>query len=182
MEQAKGSNLMYIREEFKRRGKEVEDRFLAKLNPEERKNYMDALAFSWIPVTILASLWEKSVEILYTGGRKSALRKLGADTMRYNLKGLYKVAMHVTGIKFVFEQSARVWKTYHDTGNATCEKTSNKNEILFVISNYPTLPSVFQETVAGSFEAIIESGGSKVLKLDYRRRNTGEHEWLANWA
>ena len=53
MEQAKASNLIFIREEFKRRGKDIEEKFLTSLNEEERKVYTDALAFSWVTISTI---------------------------------------------------------------------------------------------------------------------------------
>lgn len=181
MAKSKGSNLLFIREEFKRRGKELEDSFIATLTPEEAGHYKSSLAFDWVPVTVLASMWEKAAKLFYPGDTKSSLRKLGAESMRCHLKGIYKVAMHFTGIPFVMEKSASVWGTYHDTGTAKCEKRDNKKEFAFVVSNYPDLPGALKETVAGSTEAIVESGGGKSSRVVYNQRPDGTHEWIASW-
>jgi hypothetical protein len=182
MGKSKASNLLFIREEFKRRGKEFEMSFLAILSSEEKTIYIETLSFDWIPVTVLASLWEKASKLLYPEDANTSLRKLGAETMRCHLKGIYRVAMHITGIPFVIEQSARVWGTYQDTGTAKCEKRENKKELAFVVSNYPNLPTALKETVAGSTEAIIEAGGGKSAKVVYSRRADNSHEWVASWA
>jgi hypothetical protein len=182
MNKATASNLLFIREEFKRKDKELEKSFLAKLNLEEKTTYTSALAFDWIPVTILASLWEKASQLLYPNDTKSSLRKLGAETMRCHLKGVYRVAMHITGIPFVIERSASVWETYHDTGTAKCEKRENKKELAFIVSNYPNLPEALKETVAGSTEAIIEAGGGKSATVIYNKRSDNSHEWVASWS
>jgi hypothetical protein len=181
MAKAKASNLLFIREEFKRKGKETEESFLSKLNPEEKAAYKDTLTFDWIPVEVLASVWEKASQLLYPGDLKSSLRKLGAETMRSHLKGIYKVAIHITGIPYIVERSAQVWGTYHDTGTAKCEKRDSKNELAFIVNNYPNLPSALTETVAGSTAAIIETGGGKSATVVYSKRSDGSHEWLAHW-
>jgi hypothetical protein len=181
MEKAKASNLLFIREEFKRRGEVLDESFLITLTLEERTTYTDALSFNWIPATVLASLWEKASKLLYPGETKASLRMLGAETMRCHLKGIYRVAMHFTGIPFIIEQSARVWGTYHDTGTAKCEKLENKKTFAFVVSNYPNLPAAFKETVAGSTEAIIEAGGGKSARVIYHKCSDNSHQWVASW-
>jgi hypothetical protein len=182
MGKAKVSNLQFIREEFKRRGKEFEETFITKLNPEEKTAYKDTLTFDWIPAGTLGSIWEKASQLLYPGDLKTSLRKLGSETMRCHLKGIYKVAIHITGIPYIVERSAHVWGTFHDTGTAKCEKSDKKNELSFLLSNYPDLPNALKETVAGSTEAIIDVGGGKLPNVMYQKRSNGTHEWVASWS
>jgi hypothetical protein len=179
---SKGSVLLFLRDQIKKRGPEVEKAFLRGLSPEERTAYQSALAFSWVPAAVVARLFEKGAVLLFPGDRVSALREYGRTSMRHDMSGIYKVAMRFTSIPFVVEQTARVWCTYNDTGEPGCEHVQGQKLITFHVKNYPDFPDALKHTLAGSIETIVATAGGRHPSVVYMNNGVADHRWVIRWG
>ncbi len=178
----KGSTLLFLRDKVKQRGSEFEKEFVRKLTAEERNTYESALAFTWVPLTVMAGLHEKGAQTFCPGVHSSSLHTWGKMSMLYDLGGIYKMAMKFTAIPFAVKQAARVWATFHNGGQAHCEDSGKKGEVAFVLRGCEDLPEVFTHTLAGSIEAVVDTAGGKNTRVRYVGATAGEHRWEVTWS
>jgi hypothetical protein len=176
---AKGSGLMYMRSEIRKQGDSFYNDFHDKLSQAEKEAFDKALAFTWVPIEIVGSLYEKAALALFPGDMKTAFRKFGREAMKFDIKGIYRVAMHFTSVNFLVEQTARTWSTYFNAGKTSMEKIED-NKLSFILKEFPDLPRVHQETIAGTLEALLEIVNKKNSKVLYSPEGN-IHKWIITW-
>jgi|WetSurMetagenome_2_1015567.scaffolds.fasta_scaffold116786_2 hypothetical protein len=176
---AKGSGLLYLRSEIKKRGDLFANSFHDNLNSEEKDAYDKALAFTWVSIEIVGSLFEKAALALFPEDGEIAFRKFGKESMKHDIKGIYRVAMHFTSVNYLIEQVARTWGMYFNAGRASMEKIDD-NILALILKEFPDLPKVHQETIAGTLEAIMEMVNKKNSKVTYSLEGN-VHKWIVAW-
>lgn len=181
MASIKGTALIYLRKAIKEKGNDFHEKYVASLSEAEKTAFKSALAFSWVPLSVVAVLYERGASMLYGGDRKQALRQLGKDGGRDDMKGVYRVAMRFASVEFLMEQAAKVWGTYFDVGKVSTQRRG-KGDFVIELDGLSGFPEAMRYTVEGSMELIIETAGAKNVKVRYQSAGGNTHRWVASWG
>ncbi len=181
MASIKGTSLIYLRKAVKDKGDDFHESFVASLSEQEKTAFKSALAFSWVPLEVVASIYEKGIARLYAGDRIQALRQFGRDAGRDDMKGIYRVAMRFSSVEFLMEQAAKVWGTYFDGGKVSTERRG-KGDFVIQLDGLSGFPEVMRHTVEGGMESIIATAGAKQAKVRYQSGGGDKHRWVASWG
>lgn len=181
MGDVKGTGITFIKEEFKKRGGNFENKFLAALNADEKSTYTSALDFTWHPIEIVTSLYEKAAPVLFPGD-PAPLRKIGVLSIESVAKGVYKFLLRFSTVEGLLQQAAKIWSTYQKEGTARMEKGADKNSCHFFVTDYPKLSQPFAENLAGYLERAIEMTGAKNVRVIIHNQSAGNWKWTATWS
>lgn len=179
MSNFKGVGIMFIKEQLKARGPEFEKEFLNRLSPGDQDMFVNCLAFTWIPIEKAAKFYELAAQVLYPGESRG-LVKIGKELAKNNLGGVYKLLVMIATIPYVVKQAAQFWKAYHEAGLATVI-TEQKNQLYFIVEQYPDLPKQFHELVQGYIEAIVEFAGGKMVNVKKGEPIKDGCKWFVSW-
>ena len=125
-DQYKGTNIVHVRTHLRDAGQAQEELFRSKLNPDDLLIYKQAMAVIWYPMDAVVRIFTEAVKVLYPLDKKP-FHALGYSQAMDNLNGIYRIILSVATTEFAISQSARLWKTYFDTGETSI--TSNPTEI-----------------------------------------------------
>lgn len=180
MASIKGTALIYLRKAIKEKGNDFQDKYVASLSEPEKNAFKSALAFSWVPLSVVAGLYEKGAAMLYGGERTQALRRLGNDGGRDDTRGVYRVAMRFASVEFLMEQAAKVWGTYFDGGTVSTQRRG-KGDFVIELDGLSGFPEPMRYTVEGTMESIVESAGAKKARVRYQSAGANTHRWVVSW-
>jgi hypothetical protein len=174
MAKYKAALLILMRKLFQTSGPGVEQAFLRRLTPEEIRLYQTALPITWVPIDQAERMLQAAAAALYPQD-PMGLRRLGAEEAKDNLRGIYKALLQVVSVTTAMEQVARIWRTYHDEGDARADRAPNGKTGRMVVENYPRLPEVNREVLAGFITATLEMSGQKNVRV--QRDDTDPNAW-----
>jgi hypothetical protein len=173
--------LLYIRENIRQAGPEVEKKFLASLSPEQQQTFRQFITTTWIPIETATTYYIKSAPLLFPANpAPSAMQMLGRASMDHNLKGVYRLAMRFASVNMIISKLARTWRTYHDVGDAACEIGEGK-QLVFTLT-YASLPAGFPEILTGCIESLMDSVGAKENFVKYHPATPATHTWQVSWV
>ena len=112
---------------------------------------------------------------------EATVRRFGEINAEHDLKGVYKLFLRVSSVPFVIKQTARMWNTYHDTGEAFVLKGENAKEASLVIKNYPDLPKPIRESSAGYIVGALRLTGAKNVQVVHDESDPMAWTWTARW-
>ena len=176
---AKGSMLSFLRSKIK--GSEIEKNFIEKLSSEEKHAYESALAFTWVPIKLIAGIFEKGAPMLYPGEYKASLRNFGKNSIKYDFKGIYRVAMQFASVNFLVERFAKVYSTYYNKGDVTTEKIKPNGMAAVLVKDFPELSTPAIEANVGALEGMLELHNCTNIKVSYQAPAPGDHKWICEW-
>lgn len=180
MPAAKGTLVVFLRKFMRERGAELETEFLERLTDSDREVYQTAMTVAWYDVPVVGRLYDVASKVAFPKD-PDRLRRIGEASARHDLTGIYKVFLLVVSVPFVIKQTARMWKTYHDTGDAEVIQEKGKKLAALVIKNHPTLPSSLQEMIAGYIVAGLELAGAKNVHVNRVATNPDAWKWMTSW-
>jgi hypothetical protein len=180
MAEFKGTSIIFIRTYFRKEGPEIEKKFLSLLTPEETTVYQTCLAFSWIPIGVMAKIFKKAASIIY-GSDPDGMSKLSSQSASHDLKGTYKVLLHFINIPTVVNQAAALWKTYCNAGQAHAQKDPEKNKVHFILENFPDLPEECFETIRGYIQGTVAHTGARNITVQCDKSNSKAWKWTVAW-
>lgn len=180
MAKFKGSGVVFLRTRIQAAGRAEEKALLAKLTPEEADAYTKAMAITWIPLDITAALFRKVAEVLYPGNPKGIF-ELGRGQARDNLSGIYKIILKLTTVPFLAGQSAKLWRTYYDFGNARTELNADLKKGVLIVENHPDLPKEIRELTRGYIAGAMELTKSEGIQVQSDESNPEAWKWIVHW-
>ena len=180
-DQYKGTNIVHVRTHLRDAGQAQEELFRSKLNPDDLLIYKQAMAVIWYPMDAVVRIFTEAVKVLYPLDKKP-FHALGYSQAMDNLNGIYRIILSVATTEFAISQSARLWKTYFDTGETSI--TSNPTEIpgeqkvTFIVKKYPQLSTLFLDIVEGFIHGVVEFTHAKIVNSKVEIYNPQEWRWI----
>ena len=175
----KGVAIVCIRSALRNAGPVAEQSVLMQMSESERREYDDATASQWVSIAFATRLFELAAPVLYPG-KPLALRQIGRDIARDNMRGVYRVFLRVVSPTFLLEQTARVWSTYHRHGKAHIEHHSDR-EVTLVVEGYPQLPERMREGICGWIAEALELTGAKHVIVSRQDDEPDAWKWRTRW-
>jgi hypothetical protein len=180
MAQVKAATLIYLRTHLRERGNGAEEAVLAKLPPGDVMQYKTALAMSWIPMEMAARLYPAGVAVLFPSDSEG-LKKLGAAVAKDNFTTVYKVLLRLATIPFLIDQTARVWRTYHQQGTPRVERVPDANRAVLHVEGYPDLLPPVADVMSGYIMGLAELSGARNPRVEVESQGGGRFRWTVAW-
>src|SRR5882672_3985987 len=117
----KATPLVYVRQLLRDKGREAEEAVTSGLTVEERRLFESFVATDWLPVPFASRVYDLGSRVLYAGD-PAPLRRMGREVSRANIRGVYRFMMRGLSESFLLQQTARLWHTYHATGEARTQR------------------------------------------------------------
>lgn len=175
----KGTDIVALRKIFTDQGAAAEKAFLDSLAPELRDLYQATLHSTWSPVDLQTRLYEQAALTLYREA-DDRMYRLGRAMADRSYSGVYKFFLKIPSVEMVIGTAAKVWGTYFDTGQASVEKSADK-EIFFVVKHYPELPAPMREVIGGNISSIMEYAGAKNVRVEHLHDHPLDWRWRVKW-
>jgi len=180
-DQYKGTNIVHIRTHLRDVGQAQEELFRSKLNPDDLLIYKQAMAVIWYPMDAVVRIFTEAVKVLYPLDKKP-FHALGYSQAMDNLGGIYRIILSVVTPEFAISQSARLWKTYFDTGETSITskpmEVPGEQDVTFIVKKYPQLPTPFLDIVEGFIHGVVEFTHAKVVNSKVEIYNPQEWRWI----
>lgn len=163
MAQVKGTavvaSLRYVQERF---GDEAVKRVLGSLPADERR-VLEAgiLASSWYPMPLFLHFMQESERQL-AAQEKDVIRRMGAASAEYGIKGVYKIFFRLGSPEFVIGRAARVFGSYYDTGQIAVVE-SRAGRAVLDLAGFAGAPQ-FCERILGWMQTTVVMAGAKNLR------------------
>jgi hypothetical protein len=146
------------------RGEAVVERTLGLFDAPLAQQLRERLFFSdeWYPLAWLAQL--HAAARAATGEGTELARRLGYESVRGDLRGLYSVFLLVVSPTFVIGKSAKLFSTYYDTGTMSVEPVDRTCVKARWVGCAGFDENLWTD-VLGGCEAAMDAAGAKGLKL-----------------
>lgn len=156
------ASLRYVKERF---GGDALQRVLAALSDDERK-VLDAgiLASSWYPMPLFLRFMREAERQL-AAQEDSVIRRMGAASAEYGIKGVYKIFFKMGSPEFVIGRAARVFGSYYDSGRIEVVETRAGRAVLD-LHGFEGAPQ-FCERILGWMEKTVQMAGARDLRSDH---------------
>ncbi len=155
-----------VRTHLREAGQAQEELFRSKLNPDDLLIYKQAMAVIWYPMDAVVRIFTEAVKVLYLLDKKP-FHALGYSQAMDNLGGIYRIILGVVTPEFAISQSARLWKTYFDTGETSITskptEVPGEQDVTFIVKKYPQLPRPFLDIVEGFIHGVVEFTHAKFV-------------------
>ncbi|NTV52356.1 MAG: hypothetical protein HGA76_05005 [Candidatus Firestonebacteria bacterium] len=109
------------------------------------------------------------------------------DAARYNMdknfRGIYKVLISFSSVKFVFNNAKMVWRQWFDHGVLTPDWLGEKVGTL-TLTDFPEMPLHHEHNLTASIGRIIELSGAKNVKCVHEkclRKGDPGCQWHITW-
>lgn len=181
MAKCKGTNLVYLRSVFEKRGPEATAAFTSRLSPDELKSFQTAFPITMVQVEEIANIFQHAAAVLYPGDPRG-LRRIGYGLAQDNLKGVYRSLLRFATIPFVAGQAAKLWSVYQDRGRARADKDLDRRRVVFTVTDFPELPKAFLEEVAGYLEGVAALTGAKDIRVVPDGSDPEAWRWTVTWS
>ncbi|MCD4814569.1 hypothetical protein K8S19_12870 [bacterium] len=159
----KGTGIVFMRSLLQKKG--VEQAFLSSLSEEEKVRYQRTISVSWVAIEIVSAFITKATRVLYPGmSEKQALREFGIELARDNINGIYKIIVKIISLEYFMKQAAKLWQTYHDSGEAHVERIGEK-ELAFVVEKFAHMPVSIYESTGGYITGMGMMSGLKKVEV-----------------
>lgn len=161
----KGTNYCHITKTLiRRRGGDLEARFLEQLTPEERRFHDTALATTWLDAAMASRLLARAGKLLFPAMKKP-LYECGRLEAREHLStGVYRVLVPFLSVDMVVAQTAKIWSKYHDRGEARSERIGPGHTDV-IVTGYPELSPELRDVVAGYVAGAMEIAGARAVHV-----------------
>ncbi len=180
MAKTKGNLIIFLKKRLREIGKEAEDKFIQKLDPDVLDVYRSTLMFYWVPVEKMAKIIEAVAPVLYPSDPK-AIMKLGREFGQNNLTTVYRVFLRFTTVPFLIEKAAKFWKLYNDKGNVKVVRREGENTALLLVEDYPDLPESMRELSGGFILSSLEITNAKNIQIARDDRDPVSWKWKITW-
>ncbi len=177
----KGSAVSFLRGLMSKQPESIRAAFEQKLSAEDLQLFRATMAVSTVPIASANSMYIAAVEVLYADeSRNQGLRKLGKELARDNLSGIYRLLLKVLSVEMLIDQCAKLWRTYHSSGEASVNKRSADGHYDFVVKNSPDLPEPYREFVCGYIEGAVTLTGGKDARV-VKGGDPSAWTWDVSW-
>lgn len=179
MSQTNFTDIVYLREIIRERGRAFEDHFLFMLPSDIRPLYLNADFPVWGPTDSFAAIYECASQALFPNDDDRYL-KTGKAVGTKTYKGAYRLFIRLFDLEYVIKRASNVWNTYHDKGRVSVQY-EGKNRFGFVLSGYPSHPRILNAVVSGHLSAIVEITGKKNVKIEHVDSDPNAWKWIVTW-
>src|SRR5260221_92474 len=162
----KATPLVLVRQLLRDKGREAEEAVVGNLSAEERRLFESFVATDWLPVPFGSKIYDLGSRGLYAGD-PSPLRRMGREVSRANIRGVYRFIMRGLSESFLLQQTARLWRTYHATGDAHTQRIA-QNHVDLIVNDYPELTTPVREVIVGYLADLVASAGAKDVRVTVR--------------
>jgi len=180
MAKYKAALIILVRKLMREHGEITEKEFLARLTPDDLRAYNTSIQVTWLPVEQATRILAIAADVLFPNDPLS-LRKLGREEAKDNLTGIYKILLNLMSISAMIEQSPRMWRMYHDQGQAHTERNGNDHKGAVVVEGYPELPEANREIFAGFLEQVMKKANLKNAQVTRDDVNPNAWKWIITW-
>lgn len=181
MSDYKGSGIVFLREQVRRREPALEQALLDRLDAAERAIYLETMSMSWVDMVPTARVLETGIPLLLPEAPDPA-RAFGRIQAHEQLSGIYRILLRVASVPMVIQQSARLWSTYHNRGQARVERQGDEPSGRLVVAGYPELPLVVRRTTSGFIEGTLERTAVRNIRVVELFADPQAWIWDVNWG
>jgi uncharacterized protein (TIGR02265 family) len=175
----KGVGLLFLRKLVRGSPGQVQAAVDHVLTDDERRVVDTCTAGAWVPVELVTKVAVTAAPLLYPGV-PDPLFRLGQELARDNLGGIYAYIVRVLTVPFLVQQTARLWRTYHDSGDATCVSREDRS-IELVVRGYPSLPERFRHYMEGYVQQAVSITGVQDVRVTSRDDDPACWTWRITW-
>lgn len=180
MGETKGISLVSVRKEITNQGQDTLHRFIEALPEDLKTVFTGTFANEWIPLEKLSRTVDMAAKTLYPGDGQG-LQRVGRIIALDHLRGVYKIFLRVVSVSFLMEQSAKLWRTYHSSGNARADNTNPGKQLQFIVSDYPDMPAAFRKSMCGYIAASVELTNAKNILVRHDDSSPLVWRWHVTW-
>ncbi|MBN1594839.1 hypothetical protein JW933_02830 [candidate division FCPU426 bacterium] len=180
MGRSKGVGVVELKKIFSQKGRALEETLISRLDEDSARIYRFSVEASWIPLEVMASIYETAAGVLYPD-EQDGLFKIGEAQAKNQLTGIYRIIMKIINVPYLIEKTAKLWKLYYDQGEAHTEKQESTNLAVMVVTGFPELPFPNRETTRGYVAGAIGLTGGKNVKVTGDYTNPLNWRWLMEW-
>ncbi|MFH1810502.1 MAG: hypothetical protein ABIJ09_17305 [Pseudomonadota bacterium] len=177
----KGSTIVYLREQVRIQGEVLEKSLLEGLDAELRALYLETISMSWIDVGLTARLFERAVPLLLSQVADPQ-QEFGRRQARDQLSGIYRILLRVVSVPMVIQQTARLWSTYHNRGQARALREGDSNRGQLIVEGYPTLPEIIRHNTTGYIVGTLELTSARSIEVQEKFDDPRSWMWNVRWG
>jgi len=78
-------------------------------------------------------------------------------------------------------QASRLWRTYHDTGDASASDGPGRNELTFTVAAFPELPADMRQVLSGYLMGLGELTGARKVAVRLDESDPAAWKWRCTW-
>jgi hypothetical protein len=179
MARIKGTDLVNLRKLLKKRGKEVEQEFMAALPENDRQIYKLVMATSWTPVDVQARIYMTAAKLLYPG-QPNGVERLHYDLAEQAYSGIYSIFLRIPSLNFIISRVASLWTTYYDKGSAEVRNQS-ANSLDFYVRDFADLPREMRDATTGHISLVLKKIGKRNVLVRHIDTVPNMWQWHATW-
>lgn len=176
----KGTGISWLRELITAKGPEADQAMARSLAPEEYRAYRTAMPISWVPEVAATRIFKAAGDILFAGA-PSPLIEVGRGMAKANITGIYSMIIRLATIPFIMSQASRLWRTYHDTGDASASDGPGRNELTFAVAGFPGLPADMRQVLSGYLVGLGELTGASNVAVRLDETDPVAWKWHCTW-
>jgi hypothetical protein len=162
------------------KGPEAEQAIAQKLSAEDYKNYRTAMPINWVSEESATNIYLAAGNILFAGS-PNIMMEVGRGMAKDNMTGIYSILLQFTNVPFLMKQASRLWKTYHDTGQASAVTIRGEKEAAFIVAGFPELPKDMRQVLRGYIMGLAELVKARDTKVELDEANPNEWKWVVTW-
>jgi hypothetical protein len=175
----KGTSMVHLRHLVRSAPASAAARLAKALSPEDALAFEATQTMTWISVDTWARIAAVAAPLVFPD-EPDPLHALGRDNARHDLNGVYKILVRMMTVPFVVEQSAKLWRTYHSSGEGQCYRIGER-ELHFDVIGYPDLPEVIRVSTSGYCEGTIAMTGAKGVRVTHIVDDPQRWRWHIFW-
>lgn len=181
MSDYKGSGIVFLRDQVRRRGPALEQTLLERLGASERTLFLETMSMSWVDMAPTARVLETAIPLLLPEAA-DPLREFGRRQAHEQLSGIYRILLRVVSVPMVIQQTARLWSTYHSHGQARIERDGDSSSGRLVVTGYPELPLVVRRNTTGYIEGTLERTAVRNIRVIELFAEPQAWTWDVRWG
>jgi hypothetical protein len=176
----KGTGIAWLRESITAKGPEADQAMARSLAPEEYRAYRTAMPISWVPEVAATRIFKAAGDILFPGA-PSPLIEVGRGMAKANMTGIYSMLLRLATIPFIMSQASRLWRTYHDTGEASVAEEKGAKRLTMTVAGFPELPSDMRQVLRGYLIGLGELTGARNVTAELDETDSAAWKWRCTW-
>lgn len=180
MPKTKGTGIAWLRELISQKGPEAEQEMAKVLSPDDYKNFRIAMPINWISEDSATNIYRAAGNILFAGS-PSPLIEVGRGMAKDNLTGIYSILVQFASIPFLMKQASRLWKTYHDTGQASVDTSQGERTAVFTVAGFPELPGDMRQVLKGYILGLADLVKVRRVEVDLDETDPQRWRWTVTW-
>ncbi|MCD6580064.1 hypothetical protein J7L48_11380 [bacterium] len=164
MVRVKGAVIISIRNFIKTHFPNKYDEFIESL-PEETKVIMQSSKLiDWYDINIALKTPTKIIcDKFYSGSVKGAW-KMGRQSAKFTLNGIYKIFVKVGSAAFVLGRASHIFSAYYNPSQIELTE-SKKKEAILTIRSFEDIDTYIENRIGGWIECALEINGLKNPKV-----------------